>query len=95
MHAELKARLFYDDLPMTKFIRTYIEEYLNKNPLTLEFVDLIKQKHSIQNQKKRNKSIKLIEKGKQVESLFNLTGEEINDIYDVIESEEYFEDEVR
>ena len=88
MHAELKARLFYDDMPMTKFIRTYIEEYLNKNPLALEFVDLIKEKNSIQNKKKRAKNFKLIEKGREVESLFNLSGKEIEDIYDVIELEE-------
>ena len=75
-------------MPMTKFIRTYIEEYLNKNPLALEFVDLIKEKNSIQNKKKRAKSFKLIEKGRQIETLFNLSGNEIEDVYDVIELEE-------
>ena len=42
LHADLKARLFYDQLPMTKFIRIYIKEYLNKNSLILEFIDTIK-----------------------------------------------------
>jgi len=87
LHAELKTRLFYDDMPMTKFIRVYIEEYLNKNPVVLEFVDFIKEKETIQNKKKRNKNFRLIEKGREVEALFNLSGEEIEDIYDVIESE--------
>ena len=86
LHAELKTRLFYDDMPMTKFIRVYIEEYLNKNPAVLEFVDFIKEKETIQNKKKRNKNFRLIEKGREVEELFNLSGEEIEDIYDVIES---------
>jgi hypothetical protein len=61
LHAELKTRLFYDDMPMTKFIRVYIEEYLNKNPVVLEFVDFIKEKETIQNKKKRNKNFRLIE----------------------------------
>tara|TARA_R110002153_G_scaffold161138_1_gene313560 strand:- start:105 stop:434 length:330 start_codon:yes stop_codon:yes gene_type:complete len=86
LHTELKTRLFYDNMPMTKFIRVYIEEYLNKNPAVLEFVDFIKEKETIQNKKKRNKNFRLIEKGREVEELFNLSGEEIEDIYDVIES---------
>lgn len=94
LHAELKTRLYYDDMPMTKFIRTYIEEYLNKNHLVLEFVDFIKEKESIQNKKKRSKNAKLIERGRQIESLFNLSGEEVENIYDVIEAEGALNNEV-
>ena len=95
LHADLKARLFYDQLPMTKFIRIYIKEYLNKNSLILEFIDTIKEEAKIQNKKKRIKSSKLVEKGQRVETLFNLTGEEIEDIYDIVELEEVPNHEVR
>ena len=84
LHAELKARLFYDEIPMTKFIRSYVEAYLNKDSLVLEFINQYKEQEKIQNKKKRNKNKKLIERGKKIESLFNLSEEDIADIYDVI-----------
>jgi len=84
LHAELKARLFYDEIPMTKFIRSYVEAYLNKDSLVLEFINQYKEQEKIQNKKKRNENKKLIEKGEKIESLFNLSKEEIEDIYDVI-----------
>ena len=46
MHIELKARLFYDEIPMTRFVRSYIEAYLNNDPLVLEFVDQHKRKNN-------------------------------------------------
>ena len=84
LHAELKARLFYDEIPMTKFIRSYVEAYLNKDSLVLEFINQYKEQEKIQNKKKRSENKKLIEKGEKIESLFNLSKEEIEDIYDVI-----------
>ena len=84
LHAELKARLFYDEIPMTKFIRSYVEAYLNKDSLVLEFINQYKEQEKIQNKKKRNENKKLIEKGEKIESLFNLSKEEIDNIYDVI-----------
>ena len=85
MHIELKARLFYDEIPMTKFVRSYIEAYLSGDPLVLEFVDQHKRKNNIQNKKKIEKNAKLLQKGKEVEKLFNLTSEEVEDIYDILE----------
>ena len=84
LHAELKARLFYDEIPMTKFIRSYVEAYLNKDSLVLEFINQYKEQEKIQNKKKRNENKKLIEKGEKIESLFNLSKEEVENIYDVI-----------
>ena len=84
LHAELKARLFYDEIPMTKFIRSYVEAYLNKDSLVLEFINQYKEQEKIQNKKKRNENKKLIEKGEKIEGLFNLSKEEIDNIYDVI-----------
>ena len=84
LHAELKARLFYDEIPMTKFLRSYVEAYLNKDSLVLDFINQYKEQEKIQNKKKRNENKKLIEKGEKIESLFNLSKEEIEDNYDVI-----------
>ena len=87
MHTELKARLFYDEIPMTKFVRSYVEAYLSRGPLIVEFIKEYKRKNNIQNKAKIEKSEKLIEKGVENEKLFNLTNKEIKDIYDTLEQE--------
>ena len=87
MHAELKARLLYDEMSMAKFIRSYVQAYLENDFLILEFINQCKEKNNIQNKQKRQKNIKLIEKGKEIENVFNLTGEEVNELYDILEEE--------
>jgi len=88
MHTELKARLFYDEIPMTKFVRSYIEAYMSRDPLILAFINQHKKENNIQNKNKIKKNIKLMQKGKETEKLFNLTNEEIENIYDIIEINE-------
>tara|TARA_R100000008_G_scaffold83509_1_gene69040 strand:- start:584 stop:910 length:327 start_codon:yes stop_codon:yes gene_type:complete len=87
MHAELKARLFYDEIPMTKFVRGCIEYYLNDEPCMMQFINELKEQKGIQNKLKRKANNKLVEKGKQIKQLFGLDSNEIKDIYDVLESE--------
>ena len=86
-HADLKARLLYDGVPMTKFIRHCIQAYLDKDKDMLDFVEKYKVANGIDNKKKRTKTRKLIEKGKKITELFNLTGKEIDNIYDILEEE--------
>ena len=85
MHAELKARLLYDGIPMTKFIRHYVESYLRKDSCVLSFIDDYKKKNKILNKKRREKNLKLIEKGKEIETMFNLSKEDVTEIYDILD----------
>jgi|10_taG_2_1085330.scaffolds.fasta_scaffold114719_1 hypothetical protein len=87
LHAELKARLIYDEISLTKFVRTYIHAYLDKDPIILDFLKRFKETNKIQNKKKREKNEKLIQKGKKLEKTFNFTSKEIKDIYDILENE--------
>jgi len=87
LHADLKARLVYDEISLTKFIRSYIYAYLNKEPIILEFLQQFKKENNIQNVKKRKKNQKLIEKGRELEKTFNLTEKEIENIYNILEKE--------
>jgi len=87
LHAELKARLKYDEIPMTKFIRSYVLAYLAYDPIVLEFIKDFKEKNSIQNKLKREETIKFIEKGKELKNIFNLEQNEIDNIYDILESD--------
>ena len=64
-----------------------MQAYLENDSLILEFINQCKEKNNIQNKQKRQKNIKLIEKGKEVENVFNLTGEEVNELYDILEEE--------
>ena len=87
LHAEFKARLFYDDIPMTKFIRSCVLGYLDKNLHILNFVEEYKEKNNVHNKKKRKKNLNLIQKGKETKKLFNLSKNEIKEIYDLIEED--------
>ena len=87
MHAELKARLLYDEIPMTKFVRSCIEYYLSDDPQMMQFIDKLKEEKKIQNKMKRKTNIKLIENGKEIKQLFGLDSNEIEDIYDVLEGD--------
>ena len=91
MHAELKIRLLYDEISITKFIRNFIEGYINNDENISIFVEKYKQQREIQNKAKRAKNTKLIKKGKALSKQFNLAKEEIEDIYDVLENEGYTE----
>ena len=86
-HADLKARLLYDGIPMTKFIRHCIQSYLDKDKDMLDFLDKYKVDNRIQNKRKRTTNRKLIDKGEKITELFNLSGDEIDDIYDILEEE--------
>jgi len=87
LHADLKARLIYDEISLTKFVRSYIYAYLNKDPLILDFLQQYKKENNIQNTTKRKKNRRLIQKGQELEETFNLNDKEIEDIYDILEKE--------
>ena len=85
MHTELKARLLYDGIPMTKFIRHYVESYLRKDSCVLSFINDYKKKNKTLNKKRRKENLKLVEKGKEIETMFNLSKEDITEIYDILD----------
>ena len=87
LHADFRARLVYDEIPLTKFIHHCVLSYLDNDPLILELLNKYKEKNGVQNKAKRRKNLQLIEKGAKLEGTFNLNNEEIDDIYDILESE--------
>jgi len=87
LHADFRARLVYDEIPLTKFIHHCVLSYLDNDPLILELLNKYKERNGVQNKAKRRKNLQLIEKGAKIEGTFNLNNEEIDDIYDILESE--------
>ena len=87
LHAEFKARLKYDEIYMSRFIRACVEAYLEKDPLIMKFVENFKERNNIQNKRIRKKTLKLVERGAEKKKLFNLEKKEIKEIYDILESD--------
>lgn len=85
LHARLRVQLFYDRLTQSKFINYVIKGYLNHNPHIRAFFDEIK----IEKQTKRSKKniIKDYKERQQTIEDFGLDDKEIQNIFDILESE--------
>jgi hypothetical protein len=84
---DLRIRLRYDGMNQSHFFRVMITGYLEKNELIMEYLDSYKKEHQIQAVPKRNKSMKLLEKGKKNEKDFGLTDIDVESIFDIIAEE--------
>jgi hypothetical protein len=84
---KLKIRCQFDELTQSQFFRIMLEGYVNNDEGILEYIRKSKQKYGVQGQQKRNK-IKFISKQRdEMEKKFALKNDEIEDIFDMIESE--------
>ena len=86
-HADLKIRWQYDGLGQTEFFCLITEAYLKQDERILAIIHEYKEGNSIQNKTKRQKTQKLYEKKKQIETKFALKGEEVESIFDLLEQE--------
>jgi hypothetical protein len=85
-HAEMRLKLRYDDLSQNVFFKKIIAGYLQDDKLMREFIiNCNKEKISKRDTRKMKKDDKKIE---QEVKDFGLNEDEINDIYDLIESQE-------
>ena len=86
-HADLKVRLKYDCLKQSEFFRLLIESYLSKDHRILSVVDDYKGQKSKQSKAKRSKISELYKKAEKVKGDFALGGEDIENIFDLLEKE--------
>ena len=86
-YKEAKARFLYDGLKASMFVGKMLEYYLKNDPDLAKVILKIKEELSIQNKKKRTKSLKLIEHGEENKKLINLSRKEIKSLYAVLEIE--------
>lgn len=87
-HVDLRIRLRHDDLSQVKFFKALVDGYLDNDEKILEFLREYRKKTGIQSEKKREKSMKLIEKGKEEARKFAFSEDEIENIFDIIETGE-------
>jgi hypothetical protein len=65
-----------------------VDGYLENNELILQYINGYKEENNIQSIKKREKSMKLIEKGKEELDKFVFSDKELEDIFDIIKTGE-------
>ena len=82
-----KVRLQYDGLTQANFFRAVMTGYLNKNEDMMNFLNTFKESQGIHNKQQRKKVIKGVEEAKQTKNLFALDDDEVENIFDILESE--------
>jgi hypothetical protein len=75
-------------MSQVRFFKAMVDGYLENNELILEYINGYKEKNNIQSIKKREKSMKLIEKGKKELDKFVFSDKELEDIFDIIKTGE-------
>jgi len=82
-HAKLILKLRHDGVTQSKFFRAMIAGYIDDDERIQSYIDEIKP----QNKKKKARSKKLRNEGKQIMEDFGLNDGEIENIFDLIQEE--------
>jgi hypothetical protein len=86
-HVDLKVRLDFHGMNMSEFVRVCAEGILSENPIMDQFIDFYKE-HSEKHSKKSVKDAKKDrEEADEILADLGLSGEDIEDIFDIIEND--------
>ena len=88
LDTNLRIKLKFDDITKFWFFNEYIKGYLLDDPLLQPFIEKIKESSMMARKHKLKKNRQLLEKEKEIKNKFGLDPDEIEDIFDLIESEE-------
>ena len=88
LDTNLRIKLKFDDITKFWFFNEYIKGYLLDDPLLQPFIEKIKESSMMARKHKLKKNRQLLEKEKEIKNKFGLDPNEIEDIFDLIESEE-------
>ena len=84
---DFKVRLQYDGLTQANFFRAVMSGYLDKNEDMMNFLNTFKEDNGIHNKQQRKKVVKGVQESKQTKNLFALDDDEVENIFDILESE--------
>ena len=84
---KLRIKCNLDGLTQSQFFRMMIEGYIESNQLVVSYIDQCKEKYSIQGINKRTKIKQLQKYAEETEKKFGLHDDELEDIFDIIETE--------
>jgi hypothetical protein len=85
--AELIIRLKHDGLTKTKFFRSILTGYLERDTAIVDFIDREKEKNNLQSKNKSAKVKRLEEDGIKNKNKFGLNEGDIENIFDMLEKE--------
>ena len=88
LDTNLRIKLKFDDITKFWFFNEYIKGYLLDDPLLQPFIEKIKESSMMARKHKLKKNRQLRKKQKEVINKFGLDPNDIEDIFDLIESEE-------
>jgi hypothetical protein len=88
LDTNLRIKLKFDDITKFWFFNEYIKGYLLNDPLLQPFIEKIKESSMMARKHKLKKNRQLLEKEKEIKNKFGLDPNEIENIFDLIESEE-------
>ena len=88
LDTNLRIKLKFDDITKFWFFNEYIKGYLLDDPLLQPFIEKIKETSIMARKHKLKKNRQLLEKQKEIKNKFGLDPDEIENIFDLIESEE-------
>ena len=88
LDTNLRIKLKFDDITKFWFFNEYIKGYLLDDPLLQPFIEKIKETSMMARKHKLKKNRQLLEKEKEIKNKFGLDPDEIENIFDLIESEE-------
>ena len=88
LDTNLRIKLKFDDITKFWFFNEYIKGYLLDDPLLQPFIKKIKESSIMARKHKLKKNRQLLEKEKEIKNKFGLDPNEIENIFDLIESEE-------
>ena len=86
---DFKIRLQYDGLTQATFFRAVMSGYLAKDIDMMNFLNTFKEGNGIHNKQQRSKALKGVEATKETKNLFALDDDEVENIFDILESEHH------
>ena len=88
LDTNLRIKLKFDDITKFWFFNEYIKGYLLDDRLLQPFIEKIKESSIMARKHKLKKNRQLLEKEKEIKNKFGLNPDDIENIFDLIESEE-------
>ena len=85
--AKLRIRCDFDGITQSQFFRMMITGYIENDESIYDFLKKCKEKYKLQGQQKRNKVDRIRKKSEEIKNKFVLEGQEIENIFDVLELE--------
>ena len=85
--SKLRIRCDFDGITQSQFFRMMVTGYIENDDLIYDFIRKCKEKYQIQGQNKRDKIDRIRNSSAQNMKKFNLAEDEIEDIFDIIETE--------